>query len=131
VGRVDAPRDNRHDAGLERFGRSQRDSAADDGVGLDLYSPARIKEPSNDDEAGNRSDLPKYLAVNRGHGLAVLRIEEEHARSDDITDCRIGFVQRLLDDLKASTTLNADVVVDVSVRPDRGRGGDEDLLAHS
>jgi hypothetical protein len=38
-------------------------------------------------------------------------------------------VQRLLDDLEASTSLNADVVVDVSVRPDRGRGGDEDLLA--
>jgi hypothetical protein len=69
--------------------------------------------------------------VNRGHGCAVLRIDEEDARSDDIADCGIGFVQRLLDDLKASTTLSADFVVDVPVRPDRGRGGDEDLLAHS
>jgi hypothetical protein len=109
----------------------QRDLAADDGVGLDLYSPARIEEPSNDDKAGDRADLTKYLAMNRGHGCAVLRIDEEDARSDDIADCGIGFVQRLLDDLKASTTLSADFVVDVPVRPDRGRGGDEDLLAHS
>ena len=123
--------DNRHDAALERFGRGRRDSAADDGVGLDLYSPPRIEEPSNDDEAGDRSDLPEYLAVNRGHGFAVLRIDEEHARSDDIADCRIGVMQRLFDDLKASTTLHANVVVDVPARPDRGRRGDEDLLAHS
>jgi hypothetical protein len=109
----------------------RRDSAVDDGVGLDLYPPARIEEAANHDETSDRSDLAKYLAVNRGHGGAVLRIDKEHARSDDIADCRIGFVQRLLDDLQAPTTLNTDVIVDVPIRPDRGRGGNEDLLADS
>ena len=67
--------------------------------------------------------------MNRGHSCAVVRIDEEHARSDDIADCRIDFVQRLLDNLKASTTLHANFIVDVPIRPDRGRSGDEDLLA--
>jgi hypothetical protein len=66
----------------------RRDSAVDDGVGLDLYSPAGIEERSNNDEAGDGSDLSEDFAVNRGHSFAVVRIDEEHAGSDDIADCR-------------------------------------------
>ena len=53
-------------------------SAADHGVGLNLYEPPRIEEPLDDDEARGLSDPAEGLAVNLRASVTVSRIHEEH-----------------------------------------------------
>ena len=101
-------------------------SAADDGVYLDLYQPARIEEPLDNDEARCRSDCAEGLAVYLRDSVTVSRIHEEHARSNHVTKRRARFAKRFIDDLKAPSGLHADVGVDVAVRPDRSGCGNED-----
>jgi len=63
-------------------------SAADDGVYLDLYEPAGIQEPLDDDEARGRSDGAEGLAVHPPDSVTVSRIHEEHTRSHHVTKRR-------------------------------------------
>jgi uncharacterized protein YndB with AHSA1/START domain len=60
-------------------------SAADDGVYLDLYEPAGIEEPLDDDEARGRPNPAEGLAVHLRDSVTVGRIHEEHTRSHYIT----------------------------------------------
>ena len=63
-------------------------SAADHGVGLNLYEPPRIEEPLDDDEARGLSDPAEGLAVNLRDSVTVSRIHEEHPRAHYVTKCR-------------------------------------------
>jgi len=103
-------------------------SAADDGVCLDLYEPAGIQEPLDDDEARGRPDPAEGLAVHPRDSVTVGRIDEEHTRSHYVTKRRAGLAKRLVDDLHASSSLHTDIRVDVAVRRDRSGGGNEDEM---
>jgi hypothetical protein len=70
-------------------------SAADDGVYLDLYEPAGIEEPLDDDEARGRPDPAEGLAVHLRDSVTVGRIHEEHTRSHYVTKRRAGLAKGL------------------------------------
>jgi hypothetical protein len=103
-------------------------SAADDGVYLDLYEPAGIEEPLDDDEARGRPDPAEGLAVHLRDSGTVGRIHEEHTRSHYVTKRRAGLAKGFVDDLQAPSSLHTDVRVCVAVRPDRGSRGNEDEM---
>ena len=103
-------------------------SAADDGVYLDLYEPAGIEEPLDDDEARGRSDPAEGLAVHLRDSVTVSGIHEEHTRSHHVTKRRAGLAKRFVDDLQAPLSLHTDVRVNVAVRPDRSSCGNEDEM---
>jgi hypothetical protein len=103
-------------------------SAADDGVYLDLYEPAGIEEPLDDDEARGGPDPAEGLTVHLRDSVTVGRIHEvTHAFALSHQASRRtakGFV----DDLQAPSSLHTDVRVYVAVRPDRSSRGNEDEL---
>ena len=107
-----------------RFGL--RASAADHCVYLDLYEPAGIEESLDDDEARRRSNRAEGLAMYLRDCVTVNRVHEEYTRSNHVTKRRASFVKRLVDDLETTSGLHADIRIDMAVRPDRSRCGDED-----
>ena len=62
-----------------------------------------------------------------GHRGSVSGIREEHPSAHDVPERCTRLSQRRFDDGKASPGLHAGVGIDVTVGPDRGGGGDEDL----
>jgi hypothetical protein len=108
--------------------RADEPSAADDGVCLDLYEPAGIEEPLDDDEASGRPDPAEGLAVHLRESVTVGRIHEEHTRSHHVTKRRPGLAKGFVDDLQAPSSLHTDVRVYVAVWPDRGGRGNEDEM---
>jgi len=93
---------------------------------LDLYEPARIEEPLDDDEARGRSDPAEGLAVHLRDSVTVSGIHEKHTRAHYVTKCRAGLAKPIFDDLQAASSLHTDVGVYLAVRPDRSSRGNED-----
>jgi hypothetical protein len=101
-------------------------SAANDGIRLDLHEPARIEEPLDDDEAGSGTDTAEDFAVHLCDSGTMISINEEHTCSHHVTKGRAALAKGFVDDLEAPSSLHADVGVDVIVRPDRSGCGNED-----
>ena len=93
---------------------------------LDLYEPARIEEPLDDDESRGRSDPAEGLAVHLRDSGTVSGIHEKHTRAHYVTKCRAGLAKPIFDDLQAASSLHTDVGVYLAVRPDRSSRGNED-----
>ena len=97
-------------------------------LGLDLDAPARVEQRLDDDRRRRGADLGEHLAVGARDLLPVVRVDEEHARPDDVGEAGAGLLERPADELEAEPHLLVRALRRVAVARDRRRAGDVDLV---